>query len=98
MLSSKSLAEFEEIVLHNTISYALRYLIKQILITNFIDYFFSTIKLNENFKNKILKVSGIHTLGANTSFIWKSIKSPAESSAIILMLKIAKSKKPDQTT
>ena len=65
---------------------------KLCICVNILD-FFSTIKLNENFKNKNLKVSGIHTLGANTSFIWKSIKSPAESSAIILMLKIAKSKK-----
>jgi hypothetical protein len=38
MLSCKNLAEFEEIVLHNTISYALRYLLEQIFVTNFIDY------------------------------------------------------------
>ena len=71
---------------------------KLCICVNILD-FFSTIKLNENFKNKILKVSGIHTLGAITvQVLFGNRLNPQLSQALILMLKIAKSKKPDQTT
>ena len=70
---------------------------KLCICVNILD-FFSTFKLNENFKNKILKVSGIHTLGANTvQVLFGNRLNPQLSEALILMLKIPKSK-PDHTT